>query len=243
VRDHLELANGSRELGRRASLFDAGAAALVADASCLGGGATTCERSPSGGAGGTTGSGGSDRAGDAAGLLSERDLKAIEREHPEGVTSVQVVDLFRQREIRFSEATFRKYVQQGLVPRSRRIGRKGKHQGSLGLYPVAVIRRINSIKRLQSENYTIEDIQRQFLRFRDEIEELERGLTSVLGGFEEEIGKPHFDAHARKSLRKDIAEARKAADELCHRLTGIERRLAGPGDRPPPAPGGAEDLL
>lgn len=225
------------------SLHESDAVELCVAASRFGAGATACERSPSGGAQGGSGTGGGDRAGDDGALLTERDLKAIEREHPEGVTSVQVVDVFVHRGIRFSEATFRKYVQQGLVPRSRRVGRKGKHQGSLGLYPTTVIRRINAIKRLQAENYTIEDIQRQFLRFRDEIEELERGLSSVLGGFEEELGKPHFDAHARKTLRKDIADARKAADELCHRLTGIERRLVGAGDRPPPAPGGAEDLL
>jgi len=243
VRNHLELRNGEGRLGRRMSFVDVDAVEIGADASSFAGDALACERSPSGGGAGQMGAGGTDRAGDAGGLLSERDLKAIERDHPDGVTSVQVVDIFRRREIRFSEATFRKYVQQGLVPRSRRVGRKGKHQGSLGLYPTTVIRRINAIKRLQADNYTIEDIQRQFLRFRDEIEELERGLSSVLGGFEDEISKPHFDAHARKALRKDIAEARKTADDLCQRLAGIERRIAGPGDRPPPAPGGAEDLL
>jgi len=243
VRTHLEITNGAAELGRGTSFPDGRAADAGVGAPCFAAGATACERSPSGGAHGGSGAGGSDRGGDDGALLTERDLKAIEREHPDGVTSVQVVDVFVRRGIRFSEATFRKYVQQGLVPRSRRVGRKGKHQGSLGLYPTTVIRRINAIKRLQAENYTIEDIARQFLRFRDEIEELERGLSSVLGGFEEELGKPHFDIHARKSLRRDIADARKAADELVHRLAGIERRIVGAGERPPPAPGGAEDLL
>src|SRR5262249_47400137 len=95
------------------------------------------------------------RGGSEPGLISERDLRAIEKEHPDGLTSVQVVDFFTRRGIRFSEATFRKYVQQGLLPRSRRVGRKGKHQGSLGLYPASTVRRINVIKRLQAEDHTI----------------------------------------------------------------------------------------
>ena len=47
----------------------------------------------------------------------------------------QIVEAFTDAGVRLSEATFRKWVQLGLLPRSRRVGRKGKHQGSLGLYP------------------------------------------------------------------------------------------------------------
>jgi DNA-binding transcriptional MerR regulator len=178
-------------------------------------------------------------------LVPERDLKEIERDFPEGLTSVQVVDVFTRRGIRFSEATFRKYVQQGLLPRSRRVGRKGKHQGSLGLYPAATIRRINVIKRLQAENYTIEEIQRQFLRFRDELELVERGLRGLFDGFNEELARPHFDPGVRKQLKKDLSDAQLAADELLKQLSSIERRVVGPTERPPGGgvPGGAEDLL
>jgi len=208
-------------------------------------------RSPGGGPGAVGGGGhGSGGGGGALGagsetLLSERDLKAIEREHPEGLTSVQVVDVFARRGIRFSEATFRKFVQKGLVPRSRRVGRKGKHQGSLGLYPATVVRRINVIKRLQAEGHTIEDIGRRFLRYRDEIEALERGLNIVLDGFEEELRAPHFDSKARKVLKKDLDDTREHALELLKQIESIERRVVGPTDRPPGtgAPGGAEDLL
>ena len=48
----------------------------------------------------------------------------------------------RPKGVRLSEATFRKYVQAGLLPRSKRVGRKGKHRGSQGLYPVEAVRRI-----------------------------------------------------------------------------------------------------
>jgi DNA-binding transcriptional MerR regulator len=159
---------------------------------------------------------------------------------------VQVVDIFTRRGIRFSEATFRKYVQQGLLPRSRRVGRKGKHQGSLGLYPATTVRRINVIKRLQAEGHTIEDIQRRFLRYRDEIEVLERGLHTLLDGFDSELRAPHFDTGTRQLVKKDLNEARNHALELLKLLEGIERRVAGQAERQTGGAGpggGAEDLL
>jgi len=69
----------------------------------------------------------------ARALLKEEELRAIEGTYPHGITAVQIVDAFTSRGIKFSEASFRKYVQQGLLPRSRRVGRKGKHRGSLGV--------------------------------------------------------------------------------------------------------------
>ena len=66
-------------------------------------------------------------------LLDERELLEIERTWPNGLTSRQIVDVFETRGIRFSEATLRKYVQLGLLPRSVRVGRKGKHRGSCGM--------------------------------------------------------------------------------------------------------------
>jgi hypothetical protein len=208
-------------------------------------GAVVAERSPSGGSGGSRSSGGG-QSGEAEGeLLSDRDLKQIEREFADGLSSVQIVDIFTQRGIRFSEATFRKYVQQGLLPRSRRVGRKGKHQGSMGLYPATTVRRINVIKRLMAQNHTIEQIQSQFLRYRDEIDGLERGMAAVLGWFEQDLETPGLDAGARKALRRDIDAVKTAAEELIRQLESIERRLAGPKEGPSPAgaPEGAEDLL
>lgn len=180
-------------------------------------------------------------------FVSDKDLREIERSFADGLTAVQVIDLLVSRGVRFSEATFRKYVQMGLLPRSRRVGRKGKHQGSLGLYPATTVRRIDAIKRLQAQHYTIEVIQQQFLRYRDEIESIERSFAVVLDGFEADLGAPHFDAEAKKTLKRDIAEARKAAEELLRRLEGIERRVCEPRNTPTgptgSGPHGAEDLL
>ena len=77
--------------------------------------------------------------------LTEAQVREIETTAPEGLTSQELVAAFASRDVKFSEATLRKYVQLGLVPRSRRVGRKGKHLGSRGIYPVRAIRRINAI--------------------------------------------------------------------------------------------------
>jgi len=55
-------------------------------------------------------------------LLQEKDLIQIERTHPDGLTSAQIIGIFQARGARLSEATFRKYVQLGLLPRCRRVG-------------------------------------------------------------------------------------------------------------------------
>ena len=57
------------------------------------------------------------------------------RSYPDGLSTQQIVELFAVEGERLSEATFRKYVQLGLLPRSVRVGRKGKHRGSQGRYP------------------------------------------------------------------------------------------------------------
>ena len=91
--------------------------------------------------------------------LTEAELRDIEGHHPSGLTSQELVSAFRSRKVRFSEANLRRYVQLGLVPRSRRVGQKGKHLGSRGMYPLRALRRINTIKRLMSERYTLEEIE------------------------------------------------------------------------------------
>jgi hypothetical protein len=182
--------------------------------------------------------------------LSDEDLSEIESVYTDGMTSAQVVELFMSRGIRLSEATFRKYVQLGLLPRSRRVGRKGKHQGSLGLYPAATVRRVNEIKRMMRESYTIEEIQRSFLRFRDEIEAIERGMKSVFGAFEQELGHAPFDQARRGKLGKEIGDAQKVATDLVGRLESLERQITSPLERAARArvfssgaSGGAGDLL
>lgn len=179
-------------------------------------------------------------------LFSDDELRVIEERHGEGITAVQIVDLFAERGLRFSEATFRKYVQLGLVPRSRRVGRKGKHRGSLGVYPAKAVRRINAIKRLMAEGLTIEEIQEQLLRFADLIETLEENVGELFGRLEAELTAPRFDPRTRKGLSKDVGEARRTADELLRRLDDLSQKVSRPKTdsyRGSGAAGSAEDLL
>jgi DNA-binding transcriptional MerR regulator len=162
----------------------------------------------------------------ASELLDDAELAEIERAHPQGLTSRQIVDLFETRGIRFSEATLRKYVQLGLLPRSVRVGRKGKHRGSCGLYPANVIRRVNLVKGMMAEDLTIEQIQRSFIRFKDEIDTVEKGLRDLIAGFERQAKGPALEAERRRDLEREINEAKRAAGELIRRISGLEVQLS-----------------
>jgi hypothetical protein len=177
-------------------------------------------------------------------LLREEELRAIETAFPDGLTAVQVVDAFTSRNIKFSEASFRKYVQQGLLPRSKRVGRKGKHKGSLGVYPAKTVRRINYVRQLMQDGYTIEQIQGQFLLYTDLVE----GVAENLGELCTRIARDseRLEPHARRELSKDLSDARKEGDRLVEKLDELTRRVAAPRTdtlRLTGAAGGAEDLL
>ena len=160
------------------------------------------------------------------GLLDERELQEIERLWPNGLTSRQIVDVFETRGIRFSEATLRKYVQLGLLPRSIRVGRKGKHRGSCGLYPANVIRRVNVVKGMMAEDRTIEEIQRSFARFKDDIDSVEKDLRDLIASFEREAKAPSADPDGRRDLEREIVKAKRAASELVRRISTLERRIS-----------------
>ncbi len=172
-------------------------------------------------------------------LLSEPDLKRIEKAHPDGLTSAQIISIFQGRGARLSEATFRKYVQLGLVPRCKRVGSKGKHKGSHGIYPCATVRRINAIKKLMANSYTIEEIQRSFSNFKEKIDEIEASLDDLFKGFERELARPRFDYSKTRSLNQDIDKARKLAGDLLRRVIQIETHVSWPEKELSVASGGA----
>jgi hypothetical protein len=179
-------------------------------------------------------------------LLNEDELQAIEHGAPGGLTSRQIVDVFTSRGIRFSEATLRKYVQLGLLPRSVRVGQKGKHQGSKGIYPNNVIRRVNLVKGMMAENLTIEEIQRSFIRFKEEIDGIETSLRDLIGNLEREAKgqAPRWTDARRKQLEEEIVDAKRAAGELVRRISSLETRLSNRGaDAPGTAVGGGSDLF
>ena len=184
-------------------------------------------------------------------LFDEAALSAVMERHPEGLTSAQVVEAFTKNGVRLTEATFRKWVQLGLLPRSRRVGRKGKHQGSLGLYPPSTVSRIAAIKRRMRESLTIEDIARS-LRLREAIDAIERGLDGLFRGFGEELhaAASKLSDGDKKQAERLLEQVQKQAGELVRRIGLLERRLVEPLEREAKArafgsgtSGGAADLL
>jgi DNA-binding transcriptional MerR regulator len=141
------------------------------------------------------------------------------------LSTQDVVELFSARGERLSEATFRKYVQLGLLPRSVRVGRKGKHRGSQGRYPASVIRQIDAVRALMARGYTIQDIQRELLSLRTDIDAVGRQLTQVLSNMEHAL-RESAPGGGDEIAARAIADARQGSDELVEKLRAIEQRLA-----------------
>jgi DNA-binding transcriptional MerR regulator len=166
------------------------------------------------------------------GLLVEDELGEIERQSPGGLTSREIVDVFTSRGVRFSEATLRKYVQLGLLPRSVRVGRKGKHRGSCGMYPADIVRRVNQVRAMMAADLTIEEIQRSFARFKEEIERVEKGVRELIAGLEREAKGPTLDPDKRAAIEAEIVAAKQAAGDLIRRITGVEASLSARAGAP-----------
>jgi hypothetical protein len=188
------------------------------------------------------------RSGAAAEPFSEAELDALEAAHPEGLGVQQIVDTFVEKGERLTEATFRKYVQLGLLPRSRRVGRKGKHRGSQGLYPATAIRQLVHLRQLMGLGFTIEEIQREFLFVRGDIEALGRQMARVYAAFESAFKGKKSAVEPSDSVEKSAAEpadsvkkstsnvgetvlvrqleeAQAVGEDLLQKLEDMERRL------------------
>src|SRR5947207_15667987 len=111
----------------------------------------------------------------------------LEASYPHGISAGQIVDFFAPKGVKLAQATFRKYVQLGLLPRSRRVGEKGKHRGSKGLYPASAARRIHVIKALMDEGMTLEDIRRSFIFFRGQLDGVERALDELFAALDKSL--------------------------------------------------------
>jgi DNA-binding transcriptional MerR regulator len=156
---------------------------------------------------------------------SDEELEAIEQAHSDGMSVQQIVEAFTARGTRLSEATFRKYVQLGLLPRSVRVGRKGKHRGSQGLYPATAVRQIDHIRRLMHQGFTMEEIQKEFLFVRGDIDALSRQLKRVYQAIEDAVHEQARQAADDAGVGGALNEARELGRELVQKLEAIERRL------------------
>ncbi|MAR57363.1 MAG: hypothetical protein CMM93_09290 [Rickettsiales bacterium] len=164
------------------------------------------------------------RQGAAAPTFTDAELEAIEQDHAEGLSVQQVVEAFVEKGERMSEATFRKYVQLGLLPRSRRVARQGKQRGSKGLYPPTTVRQLAYIRRLMGQGFTMEEIQRDFLFVRGDIEALTRQLQRVYDALGEAI-ETRSATREGLGMRTAMQDAREVGDDLVQRLEAIESHL------------------
>lgn len=170
--------------------------------------------------------------------LTEAQIRDIEANSPDGLSSQQLVAVFEDAGIKFSEANLRRYVQLGLVPRSRRVGQKGKHLGSHGVYPIRAVRRINTIKKLMGERYTIEEIQAKFLTFKDSIETLDEALEELLSAFTAKIDAEE-PSPRRDQLYGELRSLKSAADALLGGVYRLEKLLIAGSAAVRPRGGGA----
>ena len=157
------------------------------------------------------------------GKWSEAELVKIEAEHPAGVAAAEIVSLLDVMGVRFSEASLRKYVQLELLPRSVRVGHRGRQGGSQGQYPTEILRQILEIKKLLGEGYGIEEIRSKALLIRHEIDHLEAHVRQIFDGMERALAA-HNDAIAREQCRRELREAMGSATDLIRRLRAVEGR-------------------
>jgi hypothetical protein len=156
-------------------------------------------------------------------------MEELEREHLDGITSVALLTFFADQKIRFGEATLRKWVQLGLLPRSIRVGQKGKHQGSKGKYPVTVVRRIVRIKQLMEGELTIEDIQNHFLFVRSDVEQLEQSLDKIFKVLDRMLDERGQRGISVRAMSGELKRAKGMAEELVTRIKNVESRLIREG--------------
>ncbi len=164
-------------------------------------------------------------------LLKPEELARIERDYATGLPARVILEIFKPHGVRLSEATFRKYVQAGLLPRSKRVGRKGKHRGSTGLYPVDSVRRINAIKKMMAQGHTLEEIRRSFVFFKNQIDCVERDLDEVFAGFESELSGRAFGDKHKRALASQLSQLRQKAEALVKAVSKFGSAVTARRDR------------
>jgi DNA-binding transcriptional MerR regulator len=147
-------------------------------------------------------------------LVGLKELEKIRAAFPTGIPANAILEIFRPKGVQLSEATFRKYVQAGLLPRSKRVGRKGKHRGSQGLYPVETVRRIGVIKTMMAQGMTLEEIRQSLVFYKNHIDDAEHALDETLEGFELEIARRPFSRDRKRQLESKLAELKERARAL-----------------------------
>ncbi len=163
------------------------------------------------------------------GLLDAAEIARIEENMPTGITSAEVIDIFQTRGVKLSEATFRKYIQLGLLPTSKRVGSKGKYRGSKGVYPVSIVRRINLIKQLMQNGLTLEEIRDSFLSIQNDLELLDTSFERLFGHMDDRLQLLKSKGLEIKGFFEELTSCREKTKLLHRRLEKLGSRLAAAG--------------
>lgn len=145
--------------------------------------------------------------------LSSRQLVDIEKAHPEGLSSKEIIQVLGDHGEPLSEATLRKYVQMGLLPRSRRVGQKGKHRGSRGIYPVEVIRRVDEIRRAMDQGDTLEELARASQAVRAKVSSLRVAMDEVLEAAETDFSARELDRKSKSAMRAELSLLKRSSKD------------------------------
>ena len=161
-------------------------------------------------------------------LLTAAEIRKLERQYEAGVSSSAIVEIFQSKGERFSEATLRKYVQLNLLPKSRRVGTRGKHKGSSGVYPVSIIGLINEIKRTLAAGATLDEIRYTSVGLVGEVHALRRVVQRPLLDLAKPLKSRMMLGIARRL--KALDKQNKAFSKQIEELEELANRLKGVGD-------------
>jgi hypothetical protein len=87
-----------------------------------------------------------------------------------------------------------------------------------------VLRQILRIKRMMAESYTIEQIQKEFLFIRNDVEQLQQMLTRIFRKLDGVLKERRREANTQ-AMHRDVGDARSLSKDLMARLEAIETKL------------------
>jgi hypothetical protein len=93
------------------------------------------------------------------------------------------------------------------------------------MYPAAVVRQILRIKEMMADDLTIEQIQREILFVRGDIEELERVLARIFETLADATKTHARSGVSGRAVTQELTSARSLAKELVQKLEAIEARI------------------
>jgi len=86
------------------------------------------------------------------------------------------------------------------------------------------VRRILVIKQMMAQNLTIEEIQREFLFVRGDIEELQRKLAEIFATLKQSAKASQSQPTVR-AISQDLTIAEQLSKDLLSRLVALEERI------------------